>query len=83
MRMHGHSLSDDASYVPKGMVEEWKKKDPVVLFEKKLLSEGVLTESSRNEMRAKLIAEIDEAVEYAVAQPYPVGEQAAEGVFAE
>lgn len=83
MRMHGHSLSDDASYVPKGMVEEWKKKDPVELFEKKLLSEGVLTAASRDEMLAKLIAEIDEAVDYAVAQPYPPAEQAAEGVFAE
>lgn len=83
MRMHGHSLSDDASYVPKGMVEEWKKKDPVVMYEKKLMAAGVLTESSREELRAKLIAEIDEAVEYAVAQPYPPGEQAVEGVFAE
>lgn len=83
MRMHGHSLSDDASYVPKGMVEEWKKKDPVELFEKKLLTEGILAESSRDEMRAKLIAEIDEAVEYAVAQPYPPAEQATEGVFAQ
>ncbi|MER3522944.1 MAG: pyruvate dehydrogenase [Ignavibacteria bacterium] len=82
MRMHGHSLSDDASYVPKGMVEEWKKKDPVELYERKLLSEGVLTESSRDEMRAKLIAEIEEAVEYALARPYPPGEQAIEGVYA-
>jgi 2-oxoisovalerate dehydrogenase E1 component len=82
MRMHGHSLSDDASYVPKGMVEEWKKKDPIELFEKRLLSGGVLTASSRDEMRAKLIAEVDEAVEYAVAQPYPAPEKASEGVFA-
>jgi TPP-dependent pyruvate/acetoin dehydrogenase alpha subunit len=43
----------------------------------------VLTAASRDEMRAKLIAEIDEAVEYAVAQPYPVGEQAVEGVYAQ
>lgn len=83
MRMHGHSLSDDASYVPKGMVEEWKKKDPVALHERKLLAAGLLTESARNEMCTKVTAEIDEAVEYAVAQPYPSGEEAAVGVYAE
>lgn len=82
MRMHGHSLSDDASYVPKGMLEEWKKKDPVQLYEKKLLSEGVITESSRDALRTKLVAQIEEAVEYALARPYPPGEQAIVGVYA-
>lgn len=83
MRLHGHSLSDDASYVPPGMLEEWKKKDPLLLYERKLLSEGVLTEEMKNEMRATLLREIEEAVEHALAAPYPPGEQAAEGVFAE
>ncbi len=83
MRMHGHSLSDDASYVPKGMVEEWKKKDPVLLYERKLLAEGLLTESLKNEMHSAILKEIESAVEYALAQPYPPGEQAIEGVFAQ
>ncbi|MDL1894030.1 thiamine pyrophosphate-dependent dehydrogenase E1 component subunit alpha, partial [Sphingobacteriales bacterium CHB3] len=83
MRMHGHSLSDDASYVPKGMVEEWRKKDPVELYEKKLKSASVLSDSLKKEMQEKILAEIQEAVDYAVAQPYPPGEQAVEGVFAE
>jgi TPP-dependent pyruvate/acetoin dehydrogenase alpha subunit len=82
MRLHGHSLSDDASYVPPGMIDEWKKKDPVLLYERKLFAEGVLTESMKNEMHAAIIKEIDVAVAYALAQPYPPGEQAAEGVFA-
>ncbi|MBI5474508.1 MAG: thiamine pyrophosphate-dependent dehydrogenase E1 component subunit alpha [Ignavibacteriae bacterium] len=82
MRMHGHSLSDDASYVPKGMVEEWKKKDPVELYEKKLNTEGVLSVSTVQELREKLRAEIQDAVDYALAQPYPAGEEASEGVFA-
>lgn len=82
MRMHGHSLSDDASYVPKGMVEEWRKKDPVELYEKKLKSASVLSDSLKKEMQEKILAEIQEAVDYAVAQPYPPGEQAVEGVFA-
>ncbi len=82
MRLHGHSLSDDASYVPPGMIDEWKKKDPVLLYERKLFAEGVLTESMKNEMHVAIIKEIDEAVAYALARPYPPGEQAVEGVFA-
>lgn len=82
MRMHGHSLSDDASYVPPGMIDEWKKKDPLVLYEQKLVAEGVLTELLKNEMQSEILKEIESAVEYALAQPYPSGEQALEGVFA-
>ena len=35
MRMHGHAEHDPADYVPKEMFEEWAKKDPVELFEKR------------------------------------------------
>lgn len=82
MRMHGHSLSDDASYVPKGMVEEWKKKDPLDLYERKLMELGILDEAKKTELREKFVAEIQEAVDYAVTRPYPPAEQAVEGVFA-
>ncbi len=82
MRMHGHSLSDDASYVPKGMVEEWKKKDPLDLYEKKLMDLAILDEAKKGELREKFVAEIQEAVDYAVSRPYPPAEAAAEGVFA-
>ena len=34
MRMHGHAEHDPADYVPHEMFEEWRKKDPVELFEK-------------------------------------------------
>jgi TPP-dependent pyruvate/acetoin dehydrogenase alpha subunit len=82
MRMHGHSASDDASYVPPGMIEEWKRKDPVERFEKILWSDRVLNEANAREMSASIAAAIDEAVRYAEARPYPPGEQAAEGVYA-
>ncbi len=82
MRMHGHSASDDASYVPKGMVEEWKKKDPVEKFERILTNDRVLNESNKKEMEEKMAAEIEEAMQFALDNPYPAGEDAAEGVYA-
>lgn len=82
MRMHGHSLSDDASYVPEEMIEEWKKKDPLETYGQKLRAQGGLTEAGNADMRQRIRAEIQEAVDYALARPYPPGEQAMEGVFA-
>lgn len=29
MRMHGHGAHDDMSYVPPGLLEEWKQRDPI------------------------------------------------------
>jgi TPP-dependent pyruvate/acetoin dehydrogenase alpha subunit len=82
MRMDGHSASDDASYVPKGMVEEWAMKDPISRFEKILLSDRVLNEHTKAEMERKISAAIDEVVKEALESPYPEPEDAAHGVFA-
>jgi TPP-dependent pyruvate/acetoin dehydrogenase alpha subunit len=82
MRMQGHSASDDASYVPKGMVEEWKKKDPIEKFEKILLNDRVLNETLQKQIREKINVEIEEAMNFAVESPYAPGEDAAEGVYA-
>lgn len=82
MRMHGHSASDDASYVPKGMIEEWKKKDPVEKFERILLNDRVLNETNKKQMEEKMMLEIEEAIQFALESPYPAGEDAAAGVYA-
>ncbi len=82
MRMHGHSASDDASYVPKGMIEEWKKKDPLEKFERVLVNDRVLTDSVKKELESKINSGIEDAVAFAEESPYPRGEEAAEGVFA-
>src|SRR5208337_5689790 len=36
MRMKGHAEHDDARYVPEKEYEKWRKKDPILLFEKHL-----------------------------------------------
>jgi TPP-dependent pyruvate/acetoin dehydrogenase alpha subunit len=81
MRMHGHSASDDASYVPKEMLEEWKKKDPLEKFERILVNDRVLNETNKKQMEEKIAAEIEGAIQFAFASPYPTGPEAAEGVY--
>ena len=82
MRMHGHSASDDASYVPKGMIEEWKKKDPLERLEKVLMNDRILNEASKKQMEEKIAGEIERAIQFALESPYAPGEDAAEGVYA-
>ncbi|MGA9115196.1 MAG: thiamine pyrophosphate-dependent dehydrogenase E1 component subunit alpha [Bacteroidota bacterium] len=82
MRMGGHSASDDASYVPAGMLEEWAKKDPIQRLERELLNERILNETVMKDLEAKIAGGLDDAIRHAVADPYPPGPDAERGVFA-
>ena len=82
MRMHGHSASDDAAYVPKEMIEDWKKKDPIERFERILLNDRVLNETNKRQLEEKIAAAIEDAIRFAEESPYPQGDDAAEGVYA-
>ena len=77
LRMRGHAVHDDASYYPPGLLEEWKKKDPIRRFEKKLK----LTKDEKAGLEAKLASTVDDAVKFAEESPVPPGENAYKGVF--
>ena len=82
MRMQGHAQHDDARYVPKTLLDEWQKKDPLVLFTKVLAERGAAA--------GKRIAEIDkmaksyaaEEADLAEASPMPDPANVARGVYA-
>ena len=82
MRMHGHSAHDGAEYVPKELLAEWKKKDPVERIEKLLVDKKILTPAIKSEVAEKINATLDDAIHFAVESPYPPGEEATKGVFA-
>ncbi len=83
MRMSGHAAHDNAWYVPKAMLEEWKKKDPIERFERELLRKKLLTTGARDAMLARIRSEMEAEAAYADAQPYPPGEDATEGALAQ
>jgi TPP-dependent pyruvate/acetoin dehydrogenase alpha subunit len=70
-RWYGHSEIDPAKYRMKEEVEAWKKRDPIVLFERQLIDKKLLTEAKKTEVAAAITKEIDEAVEFAEQSPYP------------
>ena len=83
LRMEGHAVHDDAFYVPKELFERWKQKDPIDRFERHLLGEGLATEAELAAIVARINAELDAEVDFALASPPPPPEPALEGVYEE
>jgi TPP-dependent pyruvate/acetoin dehydrogenase alpha subunit len=81
-RMRGHAEHDDAGYVPPGMYEEWKSKDPIDRFERHLLSHGLATEEELRQIVTTIDEELNREVDAALASPFPPPERAFEGVYA-
>ena len=84
-RYHPHtSDDDDRTYRTREEVEEWKKKDPILLFGNYLKEVGVLGGDDEIErIRAELKEQVDGDVDEASAAPDPEPESALRHVWAE
>ena len=82
MRMRGHAEHDDASYVPRELLDEWRERDPILRFERVLRGRQVPDDRLRA-VEARVVHEIEEAIAFAEQSPLPDGAEALEGVFAE
>lgn len=82
MRMKGHAEHDDARYVPKAEFEKWRKRDPILLFEKYLAAKKLMAGEEKAAIEARIENEIREDVAFAEASPFPAPEEAARPVFA-
>ncbi len=83
MRMHGHAEHDPADYVPRELFDEWSRKDPVELYEKRLLTAGVINEETAKQVRAQARQAAIDARKRALADPMPTPEKIEEGVYAD
>ena len=83
MRMHGHAEHDPADYVPREMLEEWQKRDPVVLFENVLLEHGIIDEETASKTREAARQKAIEARKKALADPLPDPATVEQGVYAD
>jgi pyruvate dehydrogenase E1 component alpha subunit len=79
MRMHGHAAHDDMRYVPPGLVEHWRGRDPIEMEEGRARALGV----DVDEVRADVERRLDAAVAAALEMPMPAGHTATDGVFCE
>ena len=83
MRMHGHAEHDPADYVPREMLEEWQKRDPVQLFENVLLEHGIIDEETAGKTREAARQKAIEARKKALADPLPDPATVEQGVYAD
>jgi TPP-dependent pyruvate/acetoin dehydrogenase alpha subunit len=82
MRMRGHSEHDAADYVPREMLTEWERRDPIQRLESRLTDRGALDDRTKSEITGRVEREIEEAVQWADSQPFPDGDEVAEGLYA-
>ena len=83
MRMHGHSEHDPAKYVPHELLEEWKRKDPILKAEQLLKQLGYGEEAYFQEVAERAKKEVEAGLEFAEQSPLPEGPEVLEGVYAE
>ena len=79
-RHYGHSKSDPAPYRPKEEVERWLARDPLKITRARLLEEG-FSEERIAAAEEEVATMIEQAVETALAAPYPDPKQQAATEF--
>ncbi len=85
-RYHDHSLGLGrivrAPYRDEAEVEEWKKRDPILIHTDRLLSQGVAPQAEIDHIEDEVLKQIDDAVVFARESPYPVPADLFEDLFA-
>ncbi|HEX5260643.1 MAG TPA: thiamine pyrophosphate-dependent dehydrogenase E1 component subunit alpha [Gaiellales bacterium] len=83
LRMEGHAVHDDASYVPRELLAEFTTRDPLERFGAWLQINVDLPESELQEIESEIHAWIDQGLAEAEASPQPDPATVLEGVYAQ
>jgi TPP-dependent pyruvate/acetoin dehydrogenase alpha subunit len=83
LRMEGHAVHDDASYVPRNLLEEFLARDPVDRFRTWLQVNQELTDDEEDAIAEAVRATTEEGVAEAEASPLPDAGSVLEGVYAD
>jgi 2-oxoisovalerate dehydrogenase E1 component len=70
-RMRGHEEASGTKYVPTHLFEEWARRDPVKVFEDRLLEAGILDAARIDAVRSEIALYIEESVKAGLAAPPP------------
>ncbi|HEY3654692.1 MAG TPA: thiamine pyrophosphate-dependent dehydrogenase E1 component subunit alpha [Steroidobacteraceae bacterium] len=82
-RFQGHVFGDADAYMDPKEKAEWVAKDPVPPFRAWLIAKRHASESQLNEIEQAIEREIDEALEFALASPFPDTVELRRDVFAQ
>ncbi|OQA45343.1 MAG: Acetoin:2,6-dichlorophenolindophenol oxidoreductase subunit alpha [Chloroflexi bacterium ADurb.Bin325] len=81
-RLVGHMVGDSEPYRTKEEVAEWRARDPIVMFPRRLVAEFGVSEQQIGAIDAAVAAEIEEIARFAEQSPWPEPHEAAEDMWA-
>jgi len=82
-RYRGHSMGDPERYRTSEEVQKWKENDPIGIYHRHLLAEGIATEAELDAIEAEVEAEVEDAVRFAESSPEPAPEALFADVYAD
>ncbi|HAF94601.1 MAG: acetoin dehydrogenase [Elusimicrobia bacterium GWC2_51_8] len=77
----GPYYDNDIGYRAEEEFISWKKRDPVLLLQQKLLKESALTDSGVESMDKNILKEIKEAFEFAENSPFPSENEIGKNIY--
>jgi pyruvate dehydrogenase E1 component alpha subunit len=80
-RFRGHSMADPEEYRSKEEVAGWRERDPIPAFGDLLEREGILDGDALAQIDVQAQAQVDEAVAFAEASPFPSPESLYDDVY--
>jgi TPP-dependent pyruvate/acetoin dehydrogenase alpha subunit len=83
LRMEGHAIHDDATYVPKELFERWAERDPIERYRAWLREHTDITQEEQDEIGLQVKRILNDALQRAESSPPPDPSQLLEGVYAE
>jgi TPP-dependent pyruvate/acetoin dehydrogenase alpha subunit len=82
MRMHGHAEHDPATYVPRELLEEWTRRDPIEAYERRLKELGYVDDEHIDKVKAAARQRVLENLAKVREAPMPDPATVEEGVYA-
>src|SRR5438445_1521083 len=82
LRMEGHAVHDDASYVPKEMFEKWAENDPLERFRTWLRQNADMSDDEEEEISGEVKKILNDALKRAEESPLPETSSLTDGVYA-
>ena len=83
MRMRGHGEHDDFSYVPRDLLDEYAKRDPIQSGWRQLMAANLASREELDQMERDCREEVNSAYHQALSEPPPAPTTLMEGVYAD
>lgn len=82
MRMRGHAIHDGAEYVPPELLADWERRDPLLMFGRRLIDRSEVTPADLDAIDRRVREDVDRAIAEAESAPLPDPDGLWSGVYA-